>query len=126
MAQGLVRNHQQLRVWKMSMELALDIYHVTGHMPPNERFGLTSQIRRAAASIAANIAEGAGRESAADFARFLSIARGSLAELETHLLLAEGLGYLARDESRHRNIRGIRIMLSRLRDSLRKPRTARF
>lgn len=113
------RSHHELRVWKMSMELAMDLYRFTSSMPADERFGLISQIRRAAASIPANIAEGAGRGSAADFARFLAIARGSLAELETHLLLAEGLGFISRDEAKHGQIRRIRIMLSNLRRSLR-------
>jgi four helix bundle protein len=114
-----VRNHQELRVWTLAMELAVDIYRCTAGMPKEERLGLTSQMRRAAASIAANVAEGAGRGSTLDFARFLSIARGSLAELETHMLLSERLCFLSRDESIHRRIRGLRIMLSALRDSLR-------
>jgi four helix bundle protein len=117
-----VRNHHELRVWEVSMELALDVYRLTSEMPAEERFGLMGQIRRSAGSIPANIAEGAGRSSAADFARFLSIARGSLAELETHLLLAEQLGYIIRSDRIHMQIRGIRIMLSRLKDSLLRSR----
>jgi four helix bundle protein len=119
MARESVRNHQELRVWALGMELAVDIYRCTADMPKEERFGLTSQIRRAAAAVPANVAEGAGRGSPLDFARFLCIARGSLAELETHILLSERLLFLERDESIHRKIRGLRIMLSALKDSLR-------
>lgn len=89
-------------------------------MPMDERFGLASQIRRAASSIAANIAEGAGRGSSLDFARHVAIASGSLAELESHLELAERLGHLAFDEAMCRKMRGLRMMLSSLRRRLRR------
>lgn len=71
------------------MDLAVDCYRTTRGFPSHELYGMTSQIRRAAASIPANVAEGYGRESSADYVRFLRIAQGSLKELETHLLLAE-------------------------------------
>jgi four helix bundle protein len=120
MVQQTVRHHQQLRVWQLGMELAVDVYRATVIMPIDERFGLTSQIRRAASSISANIAEGAGRGSSLDFARHVSIASGSLAELESHLELAERLGFLAFEASMHRKMRGLRMMLSSLRTRLRR------
>jgi four helix bundle protein len=86
---------QRFRVWQSSMELVVACYKLSAALPPEERFGLVSQIRRAATSIPANIAEGFGRWNAREFARFLSIASGSLRELETHLIIAGRLGYLS-------------------------------
>ncbi len=71
----------------------MDVYKETGKFPVAEQYGLTCQLRRAAVSVAANIAEGSGRKSNQDFARFLDMAMGSAAEVRSHLLLAEGLGY---------------------------------
>ena len=82
-----VQHYRQLEVWQLSMELAEKCYQVTRDFPREEMFGLTSQIRRAGASIPANIAEGQGREHTKEFLQHLSIARGSLMELETHLML---------------------------------------
>jgi len=76
------------------MTLAESCYRLTGQFPPDELFGLTSQIRRAAASVPANIAEGHGRENTGSFVQYLRISQGSLKELETHLLLAERVGTL--------------------------------
>jgi four helix bundle protein len=121
MAQG-PRSHHGLKVWRLSMELAADVYRTAGTLPREERYGLCSQIRRAAVSVPANIAEGAGRCSTADFRRFLAIARGSLAELETHLLLCEELQLIARSESTHSKVRGVRIMLSSLHSKLQRRR----
>ena len=81
-------NHKDLNVWKKSMDLAVLIYDLTNAFPNDERFGLTSQMRRAAVSIPSNIAEGAARKSDKEFLQFLSIALGSLSELETQYLLA--------------------------------------
>ena len=92
-----MRPHQRLEVWIKALELVIEIYRRTERFPREERYGLTSQIRRAAVSIPANIAEGAGRQSKKDFARFLSNAQGSASELETELTIAQKLGYL--DES---------------------------
>jgi four helix bundle protein len=89
------RKHHELLVWQEGMALARDVYGATENFPSHEVYGLTSQIRRAAVSIPSNIAEGAGRSGAREFFKFLSIARGSLCELETQLLLANDLGYLA-------------------------------
>jgi four helix bundle protein len=83
-----------LRVWQRSRALTLDIYRFTATFPTDERFGLISQLRRAAASVPTNIAEGSKRESNPDYARFLNIAEGSLAETEYLLLLSRDLGYL--------------------------------
>jgi len=86
-----------LKVWQRSHALALEIYRATAAFPAQERFGLTSQLRRAAVSVPANIAEGSKRDSRTDYARFLNIAEGSLAEAECLLLLARDLAYLPTD-----------------------------
>ena len=84
-----VNSYRDLRVWQDAMTLAETCYYLTQDFPKEELFGMTTQIRRSAASIAANIAEGHGREQTRSFIYFLRIAQGSLKELETHLLLAE-------------------------------------
>lgn len=89
-----MRPHQNLDVWKKAVDFSVEIYRFTEGFPKEERFGLTSQIRRAAVSIAANIAEGAGRNSNKEFLRFLSISQGSTSEAETEILIAHRLGYL--------------------------------
>jgi len=81
-----------LIVWQKAHQLTLDLYRVTKSFPRDEQYGLTSQIRRAAASVGANIAEGCGRGTARDFARFIQMALGSASELEYELLLASDLG----------------------------------
>jgi four helix bundle protein len=93
-----MRPHENLDVWKKSIELTLSIYEATERFPRDERFGLMSQLRRAGVSIAANIAEGAGRKSLKEFINFLSIAQGSASEVETELLIAFRLGYLTETE----------------------------
>ena len=85
---------RKLIVWQKAHELTLTVYKVTGTFPAEERYGLTSQIRRSAASICANLAEGCGRQTRRDFCRFAYIAAGSASELEYHLLLAADLGVL--------------------------------
>jgi four helix bundle protein len=89
-----MRPHEKLDVWKRAIELVDSIYQRTESFPTHERYGLTSQIRRAAVSIPANVAGGAARHSSKEFAHFLSNAQGSASELETELLIAERLGYL--------------------------------
>jgi four helix bundle protein len=84
---GTISTHKDLDVWQAAMDLVVAIYAVTKRLPDSERFGLISQMRRAAVSVPSNIAEGAARGSSADFARFLFIAKASLAELETQLEL---------------------------------------
>jgi four helix bundle protein len=89
-----LKDFRKQQVWVKSHHLTLEVYKITENFPKNEMFGLTNQIRRASASIPANIAEGCGRDSDADFARFLQMAMGSASELEYHLLLANDLGFL--------------------------------
>lgn len=86
-----VQRFTELKVWQRSHSLTLDIYRLTAGYPPEERFGLVSQLRRAAVSVGANLAEGAKRRSSADYARVLNIAEGSLAELESLLMLGRFL-----------------------------------
>ncbi len=88
------RNHKDLIVWQKSVELAARIHSATMGFPKSELFGLTIQIRRAAVSIPSNISEGAARGSTREFLRFMHIARGSYAELETQLILAGYFGYI--------------------------------
>ena len=92
---GPLKSYRDLEVWKKSMELAESVYRLSSQFPPEEKFGLTSQIRRAATSVAANIAEGSERNGTAEFLQFLGIASGSLAETETFLILAQRLGMLS-------------------------------
>jgi four helix bundle protein len=90
-----INSYRDLRVWQESMELAQGCYRLTRAFPREETFGLSSQIKRSASSIPANIAEGYGVENTRAFIRHLRIAQGSLKELETHLLLAERVGVTA-------------------------------
>jgi four helix bundle protein len=90
-----LRRFNELIVWQRAMDLVVAIYDATKVFPREEIYTLTSQVRRAAISIRSNIAEGQGRQTTNDFRHFLSISRGSLAEVETQILLAERLGYLA-------------------------------
>jgi four helix bundle protein len=90
-----IGSYRDLRVWQDAMGVAETCYRVTAGFPKDELFGLTSQIRRSASSIAANIAEGYGRERTATFIQFLRISQGSLKELETHLILAQRVGLSA-------------------------------
>jgi four helix bundle protein len=89
-----MRNYRNLLVWEKAHRLTLSIYKSTATFPGEERFGLTSQMRRAAASIPANLAEGCGRRSDKEMARFVQIAMGSGAELSYHTLLARDLNFL--------------------------------
>jgi four helix bundle protein len=116
-----VRDFRKLEVWKRSYRLTLAAYKATAVFPREELYGLTSQIRRSCAAIPANIAEGCGRGSNSDLARFLQIALGSATELECHLLLARELSFL--DESDHerlaREVTEIKRMLTSFVKSLR-------
>lgn len=98
-----MRNFRKLMVWQKSHELALQAYTDSKGFPVDERFGLTVQIRKAATSIASNIAEGCGRASDKDFRRFLSIAAGSASEVEYQALLSRDLGFLSEDAYRRLN-----------------------
>ncbi|HZX72624.1 MAG TPA: four helix bundle protein [Rhodanobacter sp.] len=89
------RPHEGLQVWQDAMDLVEAIYRISADFPDSERFGLTSQLRRAAISVPSNIAEGAARRSTPEYLRFLSMARGSLSELDTQLQIAERLAYVS-------------------------------
>jgi four helix bundle protein len=93
-----IRSFQDLVVWQRGIELVEQVYKMTTTFPKDEVFGLRSQLRRAAVSIPSNIAEGQARHSTKEFLNFLSIARGSLAELETQLIIAGRLAYLKEEE----------------------------
>ena len=95
-----VKTYQELIVWQKSMDLVEEVYKASRSFPRDEIYGLTSQLRRAAVSIPSNIAEGQGRRTTPDFLRHLSIAYGSLLELETQILIATGLSYLAQGTCR--------------------------
>lgn len=112
--------HRELRVWQNAMSLVRDVYTVTKAFPIEEQFGLISQLRRAAVSVPSNIAEGAARTSKREFAQFLSVARGSLAEVETQILIAKDLGYLVHDEEILAAISGLLRSISALMRSLKK------
>ena len=94
-----MHNYNNLQIWQQAMNLVEDIYKLTASFPTEEKFGLVSQMTRAAVSIPSNIAEGAGRNSDKDFAHFISIAIGSLYELNTQIVLSERLGYINQIQS---------------------------
>lgn len=94
----MAASHRDLVVWQKSMDLAVQVYRLTARFPKSELYRLTSQVTRAAASVPANIAEGNARGSRRDYANFLAIAKGSLNETETFLILALRLGYLREHE----------------------------
>jgi four helix bundle protein len=89
-----VQSYRDLRVWNAAVELTLEVYRITELFPPSERFGLTSQLRRAAVSVASNIAEGHARSTRGEYRNALSIARASAIEVEVQLFLAERIGYV--------------------------------
>lgn len=119
-----VSSYRDLRVWQLAMDLAVDCYEITHSFPKEELYGMTSQIRRAAASVATNVAEGHGRENTGSFVQFLRVSQGSLKELETYLLLASRLELI--DEARTQNLLGateeigkmIRSMIRRLQERM--------
>jgi four helix bundle protein len=93
-SRNLGSNYRDLRVWNTAMSLAAEVYRITKSFPRAEQFGLTSQVRRAAVSVPSNIAEGHARSTRGEYKHFLSIARGSVIEVEVQLTLAEQLGYV--------------------------------
>ncbi|MBM4126621.1 MAG: four helix bundle protein [Nitrospira sp.] len=111
--------HKDLDVWKKSLDLAAHIYSLTSRFPKEELYGLTSQMRRAAVSIPSNISEGAARHSRKEFVQFLHVASGSVAELETQLVLASRMGLLPPNTSMAQ-VEEIRKMLLGLLRSLKK------
>lgn len=111
-----MKDFRQLKVWEKAHELALAIYKVTKEFPKEELYGLTSQLRRSSMSIPTNIAEGCGRYTNADFARFLQIAMGSASETEYQLILANDLGFLPNDPYKklHTDVEEVKRMLASL------------
>lgn len=95
----IVKNYQQLETWQVAMDLVAEVYRVSKLFPKEELYGLTNQVRRAAVSVPSNIAEGQGRDSTKEFLHHLSIAKGSLCEVETQLLIAQRLGYLEQEDA---------------------------
>jgi len=118
-----VQDFRNLQVWQKAHQLTLDVYRLTKRFPDDERFGLTSQLRRAASSVEANLAEGSARGGDADFARFVQIAVGSICETDCHLLLSKDLGYLGIEqyEPMAALAHDVRRMLIALLKSLRAP-----
>lgn len=115
-----MKSHKDLTVYKTSIDLVIDVYKTSRNFPEAEKFGLTSQIRRAAVSIPSNIAEGAARNSKKDFIRFLYIALGSLAETETQLELAVRLEFINPNNEIEEKIIYIRRMILNLIKSLKE------
>lgn len=93
-----VQSYRDLRVWQKGMDLVALVYRITRKYPPSETYGLTAQTRRAAVSVPANIAEGHGRRHLGDYLHHISVANGSLKELETHLFIGVRLGYVKQTE----------------------------
>jgi four helix bundle protein len=114
--------HKKLDVWQLAMKLAKDIYKLTASFPDDERFGLIAQMRRAVVSIPCNIAEGAARQGKKEFKNFVSMAQGSLSELDTQLELSVMLEYLKKEDMDRMDSQLLRIdkMLTGLIRSLRK------
>ena len=115
-----MNTHKNLDVWIKGMDVAEEIYKLTKVFPVDEKFGLISQLRRAAISVPSNIAEGASRSSTKEFIRFLYIARGSISELETQLLLSRRLGYLSKEVKIIHKVEEIGKMLTALTKTLKK------
>jgi len=114
--------YRDLKVWQLGVDISLQVYSITKEFPKDELYCLTSQVRRAAISIPSNIAEGHARKSQKEFRRFLNIAKGSLAELETQVIIANELGYLDQDNTNKLLLLADQLsrMLSGLINSLRK------
>ena len=97
--EGSVSSYKDVLAWQKALQLCLEVYRTSRSFPLQERFGLTVEIRKTARSVVCNIAEGQRRHSTPDYLRFLSISRGSRAELETQLLIASSLGYIDEDQA---------------------------
>ncbi|NLY00513.1 MAG: four helix bundle protein [Rhodopirellula sp.] len=117
-----MKTFRDLLVWQKSMALVTEVYRASGEFPSHERYGLSSQIRRCAVSIPSNIAEGFGRHSTVDYIRFLTIANGSLYELQTQVEIALNLGYMESKiyDTLHEQTREIERMMSSLIQSLKR------
>jgi four helix bundle protein len=106
--------HKNLEVWQKSMALVTKVYRLTNGYPKQELFGLVNQMRKCAVSIPSNIAEGSARRSKREFRQFLIIARGSLAELETQILISSNLGFIQSDQDAREQMNEIGKMLTAL------------
>ncbi|WKK58110.1 four helix bundle protein [Sphingobacterium sp. BN32] len=117
-----MHNLKEIKVWKKAIKLATEIFLVVSDFPKEEKFGLSNQIKRAAVSVASNIAEGAGRNSNKEFARFLSIANGSCYELLTQITIASKLGLMDKSKSEEicKNIVEIQKMIYGFKKKLKK------
>ena len=113
--------HKKLKIWQSARSLVRKVYETTNRFPDSERFGLVNQLRRAIVSVPSNIAEGSSRETSAEFIRFLVIARGSLSEADTQLILAEDLGYISYSEELQGDIEYLSRQINRLISRLRNP-----
>jgi four helix bundle protein len=111
-----MRNYRDLQTWHKAHQLTLELYKVSRQFPKEEMYGLISQLRRAASSIGANLAEGCGRQTNSEFARFVRISMGSASELDYHLLLSRDLGFLGTEAYEHvsKNLIEVRKMLTSL------------
>ena len=116
--------HHKLEIWKRSLTLVTEIYKMTAQFPNEEKFGLVSQMRRAAVSIPSNIAEGAARNSRKEFINYLHIAQGSIAELETQIVISDKLNFIDSSQTEFlvREIDEISKMIIGLQRSLRSPK----
>lgn len=123
----MLSSYRELDVWKQSLALVADIYRVTAKLPASERFGLTSQLRRAAVSVPCNIAEGYGRATRGEYLNQLSVARGSVNEMEALCEVCKTLEFLDDGDLRaiSESIVRVRQMLGRLREALRQTRVPR-
>ncbi len=117
------KSYKDLQVWRKAIDLANRVYRATEAFPVREHYGLSAQIRKSAVSIPSNIAEGSARYGDKEFTQFLMIARGSLAELHTQLILAENAGYLKKEifDALENTIDEIGRMINGLKASLQKP-----
>ena len=117
------RKHRDLLAWQHAIQLVTDVYRLTSTFPDSERFGLTSQMRRAAVSVPSNVAEGAARTTTKEYLHFLGIARGSLSELDTQLVIAQELAYAAATDDLEKRISDLFGLLNGLINSLKRSDT---
>ena len=99
MGDGVVRSYRDLLIWQKGIELVKVVYGLTGKFPNDELYGLTAQVRRSAVSVPSNIAEGQGRKHTGEFRQFLHVALGSIAEVDTQIIIAYELGYITAQEA---------------------------
>jgi four helix bundle protein len=115
-----ITSHKDLKVWQRSMDLTIEIYTLTKKFPSEEKYGLTSQVRRAAVSVPSNIAEGVSRKSPKEYIFFLHISLASLSEIDTQLMIAERLKYFSDNSSIFDEIKSIKLMIGGLIKAIKK------